>query len=67
MNWPVGLGGKGNDGVSSLVKQTPGSLGYVELIYALQNKIAYGPVQNAAGAAVADLIWRIPLGSRRDG
>ncbi len=49
VNWPVGLGGKGNDGVAGLVKQTPGSLGYVELIYALQTKIAYGPVQNAAG------------------
>src|SRR5215470_2945232 len=40
--WPVGLGGKGNEGVSGLVQQTPGSIGYVELIYALQNKIAYG-------------------------
>jgi phosphate transport system substrate-binding protein len=52
VNWPVGLGGKGNEGVAGLVKQTPGSIGYVELIYALQNKIAYGPVQNAAGAFV---------------
>jgi len=52
VNWPVGLGGKGNDGVAGLVKQTPGSLGYVELIYALQTKIAYGPVQNAAGEFV---------------
>jgi phosphate transport system substrate-binding protein len=49
VNWPVGLGGKGNEGVAGLVKQTPGSIGYVELIYALQNKISYGPVQNAAG------------------
>lgn len=49
VNWPVGLGGKGNEGVAGLVKQTPGAIGYVELIYALQNKIAYGPVQNAAG------------------
>ena len=49
VNWPVGLGGKGNDGVTSLVKQTPGSIGYVELIYALQNKISYGSVQNMGG------------------
>jgi phosphate transport system substrate-binding protein len=49
VNWPAGVGGKGNEGVSGLVQQTPGSIGYVELIYALQNKIAYGPVQNAAG------------------
>jgi phosphate transport system substrate-binding protein len=50
--WPVGLGGKGNEGVSGLVQQTPGSLGYVELIYALQNKIAYGSVQNLEGEFV---------------
>ena len=49
MNWPVGLGGKGNEGVTGLVKQTPNSIGYVELIYAVQNKLAYGAVQNAAG------------------
>jgi phosphate transport system substrate-binding protein len=49
LNWPVGLGGKGNEGVAGLVKQTPGSIGYVELIYALQTKIAYGAVQNMAG------------------
>jgi len=49
VNWPVGLGGKGNEGVTGLVKQTPGSIGYVELIYALQNNIAFGKVQNAAG------------------
>jgi phosphate transport system substrate-binding protein len=52
VQWPVGLGGKGNEGVSGLVTQTPGSLGYVELIYALQNKIAYGSVQNMAGEFV---------------
>ncbi len=49
MNWPTGVGGKGNEGVAGLVTQTPGSIGYVELIYALQNKISYGSVQNAAG------------------
>jgi len=53
VNWPVGLGGKGNEGVAGLVTQTPGSLGYVELIYALQNKIHYGSVQNMAGEFVA--------------
>ena len=56
VNWPVGLGGKGNEGVSGLVKQTPNSIGYVELIYALQNKLSYGRVQNKAGVFVkADL------------
>jgi phosphate transport system substrate-binding protein len=53
VNWPVGLGGKGNDGVTSLVKQTPGAIGYVELIYALNNKISYGTVQNMNGEFVA--------------
>jgi phosphate transport system substrate-binding protein len=52
VNWPVGVGGKGNEGVAGLVKQTPGSIGYVELIYALQNKIDYGSVQNMAGEFV---------------
>jgi phosphate transport system substrate-binding protein len=52
VNWPTGLGGKGNEGVAGLVSQTPGSLGYVELIYALQNKIAYGSVQNMEGEFV---------------
>jgi phosphate transport system substrate-binding protein len=52
VNWPVGLGGKGNEGVSSMVKQTEGGIGYVELIYALQNKMSFGTVQNAAGQFV---------------
>ncbi len=56
VNWPVGLGGKGNEGVSALIQQTPGSLGYVELIYAVQNKMSYGKVKNSFGAFVkADL------------
>src|ERR1700729_3107950 len=56
VNWPVGLGGKGNEGVTGLVKQTPNSIGYIELIYAVQNNIPYGKVQNAAGKFVkADL------------
>jgi len=52
VKWPAGVGGKGNDGVSGLVSQTPGSIGYVELIYALQNKIDFGSVQNANGEFV---------------
>jgi phosphate transport system substrate-binding protein len=49
VNWPVGLGGKGNEGVSGQIKQTPNSIGYVELIYAVQNKMTYGKVKNSAG------------------
>jgi phosphate transport system substrate-binding protein len=49
VNWPVGLGGKGNEGVAGLVKQTPFSLGYVELVYALQSNMTYGAVRNSAG------------------
>ena len=52
VNWPTGVGGKGNEGVTGLVQQVPGSIGYVELIYALQNKVAYGSVQNLAGEFV---------------
>lgn len=56
VNWPVGLGGKGNEGVAGLVKQTPSSIGYVELIYAIQNKMPYGQVRNSSGDFVkADL------------
>ena len=56
INWPVGLGNKGNEGVSGLLKQTPNAIGYIELVYAVQNNIAYGRVQNAAGKFVkADL------------
>jgi phosphate transport system substrate-binding protein len=52
VNWPVGLGGKGNEGVAGLLEQTPDSIGYIELIYAVQNKILYGRVKNSAGAFV---------------
>ncbi len=52
VNWPTGIGGKGNEGVSGQVKQTPGALGYVELIYAVQNKMPYADVKNAAGQFV---------------
>jgi phosphate transport system substrate-binding protein len=48
-SWPVGVGGKGNEGVAGLVRQMPGGIGYVELIYALQNHITFGEVKNAAG------------------
>jgi phosphate transport system substrate-binding protein len=48
-NWPTGVGGKGNEGVAGLVRQMTGAIGYVELLYALQNKITYGEVKNAAG------------------
>lgn len=53
VQWPTGLGGKGNDGVSGLVKQTPGSIGYVELAYAVQNHLPAALIQNAAGQFVA--------------
>jgi phosphate transport system substrate-binding protein len=49
LNWPVGVGGKGNDGVAGLVRQLPGSIGYVTLVYAVQNHIAFGSLKNAAG------------------
>ena len=52
VKWPVGLGGKGNEGVAGQIRQLKGSIGYVELIYAVQNNISYGSVQNAAGTFV---------------
>ncbi|HEX3276288.1 MAG TPA: phosphate ABC transporter substrate-binding protein PstS, partial [Gemmatimonadales bacterium] len=52
VNWPVGLGGKGNEGVTQQVKQTEGAIGYVELIYALSNQLGYGEVKNGAGKFV---------------
>ena len=52
VKWPVGLGGKGNEGVAGVIRQQPGAIGYVELIYALQNNIPFGPVKNAAGTFV---------------
>ena len=52
VKWPKGLGGKGNDGVAGSIRQLPGSIGYIELIYAVQNKIAYGSVKNSSGAFV---------------
>lgn len=56
VKWPTGLGGKGNEGVSGLIKQTSGCIGYIELIYALQNHIPFGSVRNASGRYIkADL------------
>ena len=52
VKWPVGLGGKGNEGVAGMIRQMEGSIGYVELIYALQNKITYGSMKNPAGEFV---------------
>lgn len=53
VKWPTGLGAKGNEGVTGLVKQSPGSIGYIELGYAIQNKLAYASVQNKSGQFVA--------------
>jgi len=52
VKWPVGMGGKGNEGVAGFIRQMSGSIGYVELIYAIQNKIPYGSVRNSAGVFV---------------
>src|SRR6185295_6994393 len=49
VNWPTGLGGKGNEGVTGLLKQTPGAIGYVELIYAVNNKLPYASIKNRKG------------------
>ena len=56
VNWPVGIGGKGNEGVSGVLKQTPGSIGYVELAYAEQNKLAYAAIRNQAGSFISPSI-----------
>jgi len=56
VQWPIGLGGKGNDGVTGQVKQLPGSIGYVELAYAKQNKLPYAAMRNASGAFVSPTI-----------
>jgi phosphate transport system substrate-binding protein len=69
VNWPVGLGGKGNEGVAGLVKQTPNSIGYVELIYAAQNKMSFGAMKNAAGNFVkadANTVSEAAAGASKD-
>ncbi len=52
VNWPTGVGGKGNEGVAAQIRQFPGAIGYIELIYAVQNHINFGSVQNASGKFV---------------
>jgi phosphate transport system substrate-binding protein len=59
VNWPTGIGGKGNEGVAGQIKQSPGALGYVELIYAIQNKMPYADLKNADGAFVKATIESI--------
>lgn len=61
VNWPVGLGGKGNEGVSGLVRQTPGSIGYVELIYAIQNNLPVGIVKNKKGNFIKPSLETVSL------
>ena len=63
VKWPVGVGGKGNEGVTGMVRQTPGSIGYIELVYALQNKVPVGAAVEVTFEEVApgQLIheWRV--------
>src|SRR5256714_5123152 len=59
VNWPTGIGGKGNEGVAGQIKQTPGALGYVELIYAVQNKMPYADVKTSAGEFVTPTLESI--------
>ena len=59
VNWPVGLGGKGNEGVAGSIKQTPGAIGYIELAYAIQNNMAYAKMQNKAGNFITPSIASI--------
>ncbi|MGZ3944844.1 MAG: phosphate ABC transporter substrate-binding protein PstS [Mucilaginibacter sp.] len=63
VNWPAGLGGKGNAGVEGLVKQTPGGIGYVELAYAIQNKMPYAAVQNKSGKYITPTLETTTLSS----
>jgi phosphate transport system substrate-binding protein len=63
VNWPTGLGGKGNEGVAGLVKQTPGAIGYVELIYALQNKMDYAKVKNKKGKFIVPSLASVTAAS----
>ncbi|MFW6138666.1 MAG: phosphate ABC transporter substrate-binding protein PstS [Spirochaetota bacterium] len=61
LNWPVGLGAKGNPGVAGFVKQTPGAAGYVELVYALQNNMTYAEIKNSAGNFIYPSIQSVSL------
>ena len=62
-NWPAGLGGKGSEGVAGLVKQTPGAIGYVELAYAVQNKMPYASIQNKSGKFIVPTLAATTLAS----
>ncbi|MDR0793781.1 MAG: phosphate ABC transporter substrate-binding protein PstS [Chitinophagaceae bacterium] len=66
VNWAVGLGGKGNEGVSGLVKQTPGAIGYIELAYAIQNQMPYATVQNKAGNFIVPSIESVTTAANID-
>jgi phosphate transport system substrate-binding protein len=66
VNWPVGLGGKGNEGVSGLIKQTPGGIGYIELAYAIQNQMPYATVQNKAGNFIVPSIESVTAAANID-
>ncbi len=63
LNWPAGVGGKGNEGVAGLVKQTPGAIGYVELAYAYQNKMSFAKIENKAGNFIAPTLASITAAS----
>jgi phosphate transport system substrate-binding protein len=63
VNWPAGLGGKGNEGVAGLVKQTPGAIGYIELAYAIQNKMPFANIQNKSGKFITPTLEATTLAS----
>jgi phosphate transport system substrate-binding protein len=66
VNWPVGLGGKGNEGVAGTIKQTPGAIGYIELAYAVQNQMAFAKVQNKAGNFITPSISSVTAAANID-
>ena len=66
VDWPVGLGGKGNEGVAGLVKQTPGSIGYVELVYAIQNNLSVGLLRNKSGNFVEPTLESVTAAANVD-
>ncbi len=66
LNWPAGLGAKGNPGVAGMIKQLPGSIGYVELIYALENKMPIGSIKNSSGQFIQPTIQSVSLAANTD-
>ncbi len=66
VEWPTGLGGKGNEGVTGLVKQTPGAIGYIELAYAIENKIPYAALKNKSGNFIKPSIESVSLAAETD-